>query len=691
METQNIRNIVLTGHGATGKTTLGEHLLYTAGKLTVAATVESGKTVSDFADVELDHNMSIYTSLLHLEWKQRHVNILDTPGTSDSLGEVIAAFRSTESAIMLLSAKDAVQIETIKLWRRLNNRNRPRMVFINKMDIEHANYDASIDALSENFKIPSVPITVPVGSAEDYKGVIDLLHKKWYPIGDTNDAQSIPEEYAPIVDTYLPRLIEYAADANEELMEQYLSNETLSEDDVKKGIFSLFHANKIVPIFSGSALKNSGLTPLLNFVADYSPAPNAQTDTVHTKDDVEHEFKIDSSNNNVYAFLFKTRVDRFAGKLSFVKVMSGTLHSDAELFNDREMKKERIGKIFRVQGKELKECPELVAGDIGLLAKLRYAHTSDTFYTPNAPQYHFRSLKLPQPVFSRAIEAENKHDEDKLGELLQRFTEEDNTFRSDYNSETQETVIAGMGDLHLKLILEQIEKQHNIHVNTRSPRVAYRETITKPTEANYRHKKQTGGHGQFGEVTIRVKPLERGEFYHFNNVIRGGSVSRGYIPGVEKGLKEAMEEGVIAHYPVVDVGIELIDGKEHSVDSSELSFKLAARGALKEAMQKAGPILLEPIMQLSVFVSEQYLGDTLSDMSSRRANIHDQKQLPGNITEIDALVPQHELLNYCIDLRAITSGTGTFEMEFHHYATATQKIVDMVVKDRNDRKEKLAT
>jgi elongation factor G len=385
-----------------------------------------------------------------------------------------------------------------------------------------------------------------------------------------------------------------------------------------------------------------------------------------------------SSEGEVSCFVFKTSIDQFSGKLSFIKTVTGTLTHDTDLYNPREQQKERVSKIYTIEGKKLTETSELHAGDIGVLAKVGNVITNDTL-CPQDKALQYEPLKLPNPVHSLAVNAASKKDEDKLNEFLQRAAEEDLTFQLNYNNETKETVISGMGELQMNMILDRIKTNQKIGIETRIPKVAYRETITKPSDAEYTHKKQTGGHGQFGRVFIKVRPLERGQYYDFENIIKGGSVSKGYIPGVEKGFHEAMEEGILAKYPVVDVGITLYDGKEHPVDSSEMAFKLAARGALYKAMEKASPVILEPIANLRVFADEEYLGDVLSDLSSRRGRVMGQEQLGGGIVQIDAQVPMAEMLRYAIDLKSITSGTASFEMEFDHYEPISGKLAEQVI------------
>ncbi len=683
--TDRIRNVAIAGHGFTGKSTLLEQMLFAAGRIDTPQPVESGKSVSDYTDEERQHGASIHSVLASLEWNESKLNLLDTPGTADFVGEVVAAFRACESAVMVVDSRSGVQIETIKLWRRLDDRDKPRSVFISFMDDEKADFDAAIEDLNSKFQKPLVPVVVPVGSGSSFKGVIDLVNQKFYPAPGKEKKESgsdMPDDCKEIVDRYRPVMIESAAEGDDELTEKFLTEETLTDDEVRRGLMEGLRDNRVVPVLCGSASVGSGAAALLDFLAGEAPSPSATVETATDASENEIEVPV-SPDGDFSGFCFKTMIDQFSGKLSFFKVVTGTLASESELYNQREGKKEKSSKIYTAVGKRLEEVSNVAAGDLGIITKLQSVHTNDTLCSQSKP-VTYRPLALPQPVYSVAIEVGSKKDEDKLATALQRVTEEDRTIHLTFNPETKESVLSGMGELHLNLVLDRIREAQGIEVETRVPKVAYRETISKPADAVYRHKKQSGGHGQFGEVSIQIRPLERGEQYEFENAIRGMAISKGFIPGIEKGLKEAMEEGVVAGFPAVDVGITLVDGKEHSVDSSEMAFKMAAKGAMKDAMSKASPTLLEPVMNLRVFIEEQYLGDVLSDLSSRRGRVQGQEQLGGGIIEVLAQVPQAELLRYATDLRSITSGTGSFEVSFDHYAPAAGKVAEDIKKQATE-------
>ena len=664
--TENIRTIAIAGHGQSGKTALIENLAALTGTITRAETAASGKTVSDYTPEEINRKISIYSALVSMNWNGAVINFWDTPGASDFIGEVIAAFRSAETGIMVLDGKSGVQIETIKYWRDLDRRNKPRLVFVNKMDEDRADFDHAIQDVKTQFNADVFPVTFPIGKGADLTGIVDVLHGIAYQIDSTGKEKEIPipdsaqEQYSEMREV----LAGAAAEGDEDLLVKFIDEGELSAEEIAKGLTLAMKNNRIVPIFAGSASAAIGLTALLRFITEILPSPADCLERA-VKDGEECTVKIDPSQS-FSGLIVKTANDQFSGRLSYIKVITGTLIADAEVYNINEQKKERIGKLYRAVGKKLTEIKELTAGDVGVAVKLAAAKTNDTLAAvQDCPP--FIKLRNPDPIYSLAVAAVDKKNEDKLGEQLLRACEEDMTLSFVYNAETKQNVFSGMGDLHTAIVLDRIKKQTKIEVQTSIPRIAYRETIRQKAQAEYTHKKQSGGHGQFGRVVLAIEPIERGAKYRFTNAIFGGAISKGYIPGVEKG------------YPVVDVGSTVLDGKEHPVDSSEMAFKIAARNAFKNAMRNAGPILLEPVMNLTVYVETAYLGDIMSDLSSRRGRILGQSQLANGIEEIRAQVPHKELLRYAIDLRSMTSGTGSFEMSFDHYDPISGKIADEVV------------
>jgi elongation factor G len=680
--TAEIKNIAIIGHSGTGKTSLLEQILFNGGVIPKAESVESGKTVSDYSEEEIERQSSIHASLAHVEWSGKCLNFLDTPGIADFVGEVVAALRIADTGLMIVGGRSGVQIETLKLWRRLDAGNMPRVVFVNSLDVERANFESTFEDLKAKFEKTFVPVTLPIGSGVDFKGIINLIENKAYLVHDPmkkDQADEIPADMASTVEEYRLAMIESAAEGDDELLEKYFDEGTLSEDEIRRGLFEGLRDNKIVPVLCGSAMQNNGIASLLNFLANNAPSPDVQAETGYTEDGSEVDLPI-SSEEPMSSFVFKTSIDQFSGRLSFLKVVGGSIVADREAYNYREQKKDKLHKVYKVNGRKLEEVKELIAGDIGVVNKLDEVNTNDTLCSPDRI-VKLKELALPQPIYALTVAAQDRKSEDKLNAFLHRITEEDLTFKVSFNAETKESVISGMGELHINMILDRIKNKQKIDIDTKTPKVAYRETITKPASAEHTHKKQSGGHGQFGRVVLEIRPLDRGEEYDFENAIRGQAVSKSYMPGIEKGIHEAMAEGFLAGYPVVDIGSRVVDGKEHSVDSSEMAFKMAGKGAFKAAVENAAPVLLEPIMKLRVFAEDQYLGDILSDLSSKRGRVQGQEDLGGGIIQISAEVPQAEMLRYAIDLRSITSGTGSFELEFDHYEEVHGKIAETVIEE----------
>jgi elongation factor G len=676
----DLRNVAIVGHNDTGKTTLLEQMLFYANVISRAETVASGKTTSDFTEEEIARKISIHAALSTMQWEGKTLNILDTPGTAGFIGETICGFRSCEAALMVVDARDGAQIETIKLWRRLDERNKPRAVFLNKMDRDRADYTKTLENLKETFKATFVPVAIPIGSGKDFKGIINLIENKAYLIGDgeRETEAEIPAELKEYEDKFRLDLIENAAEGADELIEKYFDAGTLDSDEIRRGLREGLDQNRVIPVFCGSSELGSGILTLLNFIRYNFPKPIGKTEHVIDEKGETTDYPI-KAEGPVSAVVFKTTLDQFNGRLSFLKVVSGTLTPDCELFNPELKKKERPGKLYRMIGKKLIETDSLAAGDIGVIAKSNIAYTNSTLLQGTESKIRFKPLAFPSPIYMLAIEAADKKSEVKMNEALHKITEEDMTFSTGYNEETKESIVAGMGELHLNMILDKIREKQKIEIMTKLPKVAYRETITRKSGiAEYTHKKQSGGHGQYARVLIEIEPLERGQFYSFTNAIKGGSVSKGYIPGIEKGLHEQMSEGFLAGFPMVDIGITLVDGKEHPVDSSEMAFKLAAKGALRAALEKAGVVLLEPIVNLAVYIENEYLGDILSDLSSKRGRVQGQEDM-GNLQLVRAQVPQSEMLNYAIELKSMTSGTGSFELEFDHYEPLNGKLADEVI------------
>ncbi len=676
---RRLRNVALVGHTGTGKTTLTEQLLFQGKAIAKAETVESGRTVSDFTDEEIRRAISIHTTLSHVFWKDTKINLFDTPGSADFAGEVSAAFRGSESALMVVGARSGVQIETLKLWRYLADHNMPRMVFINKVDKASSDFWKTLDDLKEKFPVPFLPVTIPLGHDQDHRGVINLLDMKAYRFSEDGKnpevAIEIPSEFLAEAKKARYALVEEAAEADEDLLEKFADKDDLDTEDIKKGLQLGLASNQFVPVFCGSAIKGSGLIALLDFMAWDSPSPFHVVEPCVTGE----KERIISPEGPFTGLVFKTTIDQFAGHLSYVKVVTGRLAHNTEAYVPRLDKTVKLGKIYTSIGKKLVEVDELDAGEVGIIGRADLLKTNDTLCQAD-DILHYAPLELPTPVHSTTISAKVQKDDDRLAQLLVKESEQDPTFNVSYHHDTKETILTALGELQLSIVLDKI-RAAKIDFLTKAPKIKYRETITKAVDSEYTHKKQTGGHGQYGRVLMDFKPLPRATGFEFTSTLKGQGISKGYFVAIEKGVQEAMAEGFLAGYPMVDIAANLQDGKEHAVDSSELAFKLAARGAFREAMATAHPILLEPVMNLSVFVEEKYLGDVLADLSGRRGKVLGQESYGRDLVVVKAQVPQVEIQQYALQLKALTSSTGAFETSFDHYSPLGAKETDALAKE----------
>lgn len=688
-------NFSLIGHTSVGKTSFLDTVLWNIGATDTLGKVDEGKSQSDYDDEEIKRKISIKSSAFSVEYNGTRLNIVDTPGSSDFVGEVVSTLNGIDSVLLLIDAVNGVEIETSKLWARTRAMGLPVMIFINKMDKERADFKNVLSNIRDNLGAKVFPVQIPVGKESGFKGIIDLIKMKafLYDSGQKKGKeQDIPAEVKKEAESLRNELIEIAAESKDEFTEKYLEGEELTEKEIMEGLRDMVMRGEAVPILCGSCSLNRGLTESLDMISLLAPPSNYRA-TIRALDVRDHskELEVEQSADAAFTGLvFKTIIDQFAGKISFLRIFSGTLHSEEEVYNTTTDKKEKLSKLALPFGKTQHPLKsDAVEGDIVVLTKLPHAETGHTLCSTDR-QVIFPEMKLPSPVHSMAIKARNKKEDDKLNALIQRAAEEDLSFHVNYNKETKQTVISGMGELQFNIILSRVKEKHGIEFITSTPLVAYRETIQSPGKASYKHKKQSGGHGQYGEVYLEIEPLPRGEGFEFVDKIVGGVIPKGYIPGVEKGVVEAMEEGVVAGYPVVDVMVKLVFGSYHEVDSSELSFKIAGRQSFKLAMEQARPTLLEPIYDLSVYVSDQFTGDIMSDLNSRRGRVLGMDNVSGGIQKIRAKVPQSELLKYSIELRSITSGTGSFEMEFSHYDPISGKIAEDVIAETKRRKEEAA-
>ncbi len=686
-KTGQIRNVAIIGHGSTGKSTLFESMLFVGGSIEKMGSHESGTLTSDFDEDEKKRKISIRSSMGFVEFEDVKINIIDTPGISDFTGEAMAALQASECAILVVDSVDGVQIETEKWWRYLKSNNIPRIIFVNKMDRERASYEKVTASLKDNLTKDIAVLCFPVGEAETFSGVVDITHMKLMtPIGDGRrvNIQPLPEEHRKHAEDEWQQLMELAAEGDDELIEKFLDGGELNEGEIERGIRERVDDAKLTAVICGSALKVTGITNLLKVIKDFAPAPviGKKYRAVKKNDKSPAEITCDP-DAAPSAVVWKTYIDQYAGRFNYIKAISGVFTPEMEVLNPSREQKERIGKLYSLCGNRQVELPALCAGDLGVVVKLEKTCTGNTLCAPSCEAV-FDFMKLPSPVYSYAVEPQNKGDVDKIGLFFTKAAEENPTIKYEFNAETHESVLSGMGEMQLSILLQNLKDKMKIDVNTREPGVAYRETINIEAESNYRHKKQSGGHGQFGEVFIRLKPLPRGEGFKFTESLFGGAIPRQYVPGVEKGIVEAMHEGVLGKFPVVDVAVDLYDGKYHDVDSSEMAFKIAARQAFKEGMEKAKPQLLEPVMNVSIYVDKQFMGDILSDITSRRGKVigMDSEESEGSVSVVKATVPLSEMQRYAIDLRSMTQGKATFEMSFSHYDPISGKDAENVLSTR---------
>ncbi|MFN3648622.1 MAG: elongation factor G [Armatimonadota bacterium] len=668
---EQLRNIVLAGHQGTGKTSLVEALLFDTGAIDRLGRVEDGNAKTDFDPEEVRRNISINLALAPVEWREHKINLLDAPGYLDFVGEVSSGMRVADAAVLLVSAPSGVEVGTEIAWDLATDRKLPKFIFVNKMDRENADFGRVMESIRSTFGGRCVPIQVPIGQERSFSGVVDILRQVAF-VGSGQDVKQgeIPASCQPLVDEWRECLMECAAEADDELLEKYLGGEPLSDEELSRGLVAAVRAGGTIPVLFGSATANIGVQPLLDAIVEMAPAPE--------------EAGVEAGP--VEALVFKTISDPYVGKLSYYRVYSGTLHGGADLHNASRHHDERLGQLLVLRGKQQEVVQEIPAGDIGAVAKLAHTGTGDTLAEKGRHE-SLPGIDFPQPAYSRAIVALSKADEDKMGPALARLADEDPTFHFERDPETGQTVISGQGDTHLNVVIERL-KRFGANVRDEEVRIPYRETIQSTARVQGRHKKQTGGRGQFGDCWVKFEPLPRGSGYEFIDAIVGGAIPRQYIPAVDKGLQEAMEHGILGGFKVVDVRATCDDGSYHDVDSSEMAFRQAAHLAFRAGMEKAHPVLLEPLLNVEIVVPEQFMGDVISDMNTKRGRILGMEPAGNGRQSIRATAPQAELLGYAIDLRSIARGRGRFTTEFSHYeevpAHVAQQVVEKAKKEREE-------
>ncbi len=675
-----IRNVALAGHGGTGKTSLAEAMIFAAGGTTRLGKIDDGSTVSDWDPDEQKRQFSLNVSLIPLEWKDHKVNLVDTPGYMDFMGEVKCGLRAVETALIEVDAVGGVQVGTEFAWRFADELDLPRAIVVNRMDRENADFDAAVQQAQNAFGTKCIPIFLPIGSQTSFKGVVDVLTQKAY-LGDKGEEAAIPDDLQSAADQAREKLIEAAAETDDALITKYLDGQELTAEELSNGVKKGILSGSIVPIFCAAPTKLIGVRALLDAIVAFFPAPTDRPISVDDK-----ELKADPSAPLV-SLVFKTSADPYVGRLTYFRVFSGTFKGDSHVYNTNRNVDERIGAVYRITGKNQEQVPQVVAGDIGAVAKLTDTHTGETLAIKGGAKLPV--IDFPSQFFSAAVTPKTKADLDKMGTALQKIVEEDPSLHLERNPATAEMILSGLGDSHVEVNLERIKRKFGVELEMHTPRIPYRETIRSSATAEYTHKKQTGGHGQFARVALEVSPLGRGEGVKFEDKTVGGVVPKQYVGSVEKGVVEGSQEGILAHFPMVDALVRLVDGKEHPVDSSDIAFKLAASQALKQATEDAQPIILEPIMNMRITVPDANQGDVISDLNGKRARVSGMTPT-GSMTTIDAQAPLAEVQHYSADMRSLTQGRGFFSMEFSHYeevpAHLAQKIIDQALKDREAAK-----
>lgn len=675
-----IRNVAVVAHGGAGKTSLTEAMLYNSGAISRLGKVEDGTATTDFEPEEIKRRISINAALAPYEWKDHKINVLDTPGYSDFVAEVRGALRAGDGALLVLCAASGVEVETEKAWEYLSGKKMPRLAFINKMDRENANFYNALNSMTEQFGTGVVPVQIPIGSEHSFMGIVDLMSQKaYYGQGNQVKVADIPADLNDYVDTYRLQLMEAAAENDDELLTKYLDGIELSPAEIQAGLLLGVAAGKLTPVFCGSSIKNIGITHLMDAITALLPSPDkiqpwAGKHPVSGQDLLR---KTDETEP-LSAFVFKTTADPFVGKISFIRVFSGCLKPDTVVYNASKDNTERIGHLFTMRGKHQETIALARAGDIAAVAKLQNVATGDTLADKDKPII-FTSVEFPQPMYMAAVEIKNKGDEDKLGHGLQRLLEEDPTLKLQKNSDTGQLLLYGIGDVHLDVTTERLKRKFGVDVKLALPKIPYRETIRSAVKVEGKHKKQSGGHGQYGHVWLRIEPLPAGTNFEFAEEIFGGAVPRQYVPAVEKGARDTMQHGVLAGYPMVDIRVVLYDGSYHNVDSSEMAFKIATNMALKKGALQAKPVLLEPFYTVEVIVPETFMGDIIGDFNAKRGRILGMETIGNGKGIVRAQAPLAELFRYAIDLKSLTQGRGSFTMDFSQYEDVPQRIADGVI------------
>lgn len=680
--TEKIRNLALVGHSSSGKTSVCEALLFKSGVTNRLGKVDDGNTVTDFEKEEISRKVSISTATAVTSWKDFKINLIDTPGYFDFSGEVYSALRASEAALVVLDAQNSIEVGAEKVLKYTESIELPRIIFVNKMDKENVNFAKVVSDLHIKFGKKVIPFTLALGEGENFKGIIDVLNKKAYEYkGFERVEVPIPEIRIEEVNHVYDTIVEVVAETDDELMEKFFNEEEFSHEEFLKGVTSALLNGSAVPLICGSATTGAGIDMLLDVITDYMPAPDDKRAKRGFRNEDENVRKI-FKDEPFSAVVFKTIVDPFIGRISIFKVISGKIDKDTVVYNSTKGQEEKIGSLFYLNGKTQIETKEIIAGDIGAISKLTITQTGDTLCDKNNKTL-YKKIKYPKANLYFAIEPKSKNDEDKISIALHKLQEEDPSFVSIRNKETKQLLIGGQGNVQLQVILDKLKNSYAVQTNVVPLKIAYRETIKGKSDVQGKHKKQSGGAGQYGDVFVRFEPSEK-EF-EFAEEVFGGSVPKNYFPAVEKGIKESTEKGILAGYPVVNIKATLYDGSYHPVDSNEMAFKIAASLAFKKGMEKANPILLEPIMKIEVIIPEEYMGDVMGDLNKRRGKVLGVEILEDGNQKVVGEAPHSELFEYAIDLRSMTQARGEFVMEFDRYEEIPSAIAQKIIEDAKEK------
>ncbi len=687
-DTKELRNIGVIAHGGAGKTSLSEAMLFDAESTNRLGEVNNGTSSLDFDPDEIRRKISISSSIGYAEWNKHKINIVDTPGYANFIADTKACLRAVDAAVVIASAISGVKVQTRKVWQFALDYELPRLIFVNKMDRERASFVNALGDIEKALGVTPLPLQLPIGAEHNFKGVVDLIKQKAYIYKNDGSGKfelaDIPAEIRPEADKYREKLVEAVVETNDDLMTSYLEGEEVTQPQLEQALREAVVTSQVVPVLCGSATLNMGVQPLLDAIVNYLPSPTDR----HALLGKNQETRNPTAGEPFAAQVFKTIVDQHIGKLSLFRVFSGKLNADSTTYNSTQNIKERVGHVYILQGKQQQAVDSVKAGDIAAVSKLKVTVTGDTLCDEKKPII-FDTLEFPKPVISFAIDPKSKGDEEKVSQALHRLCEEDPSLKIKRNDETRELIVSGMGQVHLEVMIDRLKRKFGVEVSMKSPKVPYKETIRSAAKAQGKYKKQSGGRGQYGDTWIEIEPLSRGQGFEFVDKIVGGVIPRQYIPAVEKGIQEAMEGGVIAGYPVVDIKATLYDGSYHTVDSSEMAFKIAGSMGFKKAVVDAGPVLIEPIMNMEVAVPDDCMGDVIGDLNSRRGKVLGVEPR-ANSQSISAQVPMAEVLKYAPDLRSITGGRGVFSMEFSHYEEVpshlSEKIIEQLKAAKEDKK-----